>query len=140
METTMRKVWSAGLAIAALTILSSCSAIDAIAGRTDGTYELRTVNGASVPAVIYSEPGYRVEVLNANFTLEDDGTYTEAGIIRETVNGQSSTTSSSSYGTYDYYNGEVTFYENSGRQYYGRLDGSTLIVEDQGITMEYRRY
>lgn len=138
----MRKAWSVGLALAGLTVLSSCSALDAIgnAGRTRGTFELRTVNGTRVPSVIYSEPGYRVEVLNANFTFEDDGTYTEAGIIRETVNGSSSTSSSSSYGTYEYYNGQVTFYESSGRQYYGSLDGYTLIVEDQGITMEYQRY
>ena len=138
----MRKAWSVGFALAAITVLSSCSAIDAIgsAGRTRGTFELTNVNGVRVPAVIYSEPGYRVEVLNANFTLEDDGTYTEAGIVRETVNGSSSTSSSSSYGTYDYYNGQITFYESNGRQYYGSLDGYTLIVEDQGITMEYRRY
>lgn len=138
----MRKAWSVGFALAAITVLSSCSALDAIgsAGRTRGTFELRTVNGTRVPAVIYSEPGYRVEVLSAAFTLEDDGTYTEAGIIRETVNGSSSTSSSSSYGTYDYFNGEVTFYESSGRRYYGSLDGYTLIVEDQGITMVYQRY
>ena len=138
----MRKAWSVSIALTALAVLSSCSAIDAIssAGRTRGTFELTTVNGTRVPAVIYSEPGYRVEVLNANFTLEDDGSYTEAGIVRETVNGSSSTSSSSSYGTYDYYNGEVTFYESNGRQYYGSLDGYTLIVQDQGITMEYRRY
>ena len=138
----MRKAWSVGLALTALAVLSSCSAIDAIstAGRTRGTFELTTVNGTRVPAVIYSEPGYRVEVLNANFTLEDDGTYTEAGIVREVVNGSASTSSSSSYGTYDYYNGEITFYESNGRQYYGTLDGYTLIVQDQGITMEYRRY
>ena len=137
----MRKVWSASLALAALAVLSSCSAIDAIssAGRTRGTFELVAVDGVRVPAVIYSEPGYRVEVLNANFTLEDDGTYTEAGIVREVVNGSASTSSSSSYGTYDYYNGEVTFYESNGRQYYGSLDGYTLSVQDQGITMEYRR-
>jgi hypothetical protein len=142
METTMRKVWSVSIALAALAVLSSCSAIDAIssAGRTRGTFELTTVNGTRVPAVIYSEPGYRVEVLNANFTLEGDGTYTEAGIVREVVNGSASTSSSSSYGTYDYYNGEITFYESNGRQYYGSLDGYTLIIEDQGITMEYRRY
>ena len=138
----MRKAWSVSFALAALAVLSGCSAIDAIssAGRTRGTFELTNVNGTRIPAVIYSEPGYRVEVLNANFTLEDDGTYTEAGIVREVVNGSASTSSSSSYGTYDYYNGQVTFYESNGRQYYGTLDGNTLIVQDLGLTMEYRRY
>ena len=138
----MRKVWSVSFAVAALAVLSSCSAIDAIgsAGRMSGTFELRTVNGSRIPATIYSEPGYRVEVLNANFTLEDDRSYSEAGIIRETVNGNSSTSSSSSYGRYDSYGDEITFTESSGRRYYGRMQGSTLIVEDQGVTLEYLRY
>lgn len=138
----MRKVWSVSLSVAALAVLSSCSAIDAIgsAGRMRGTFELRAVNGSRIPATIYSEPGYRVEVLNANFTLENDGTYTEAGIIRETVNGSSSTSSSSSYGRFDSYGDEITFTESNGRRYYGRMQGYTLIVEDQGVTLEYVRY
>jgi len=142
METNMRKLWSIGIALAAAAVLSSCSAIDVIAnaGRLNGTYELQYVNGSRVPALLYQEPGYRLEVLNANFTLETDGTYTEAGILRETVNGISSTRSSSSYGYYDYYNGELTFDESGGRRYYGSLSGTILVIEDQGVRMEYRRY
>ena len=135
----MRKVLSA---LAAVAVLSSCSALDAIgtAGRVNGTFELEYVNGSRVPALLYQEPGYRLEVLNANFTLETDGTYTEAGIVRETVNGNSSTRSSSSFGYYDYSNGELTFDEEGGHRYYGTLTGSTLVIEDQGVTMEYRRF
>lgn len=98
------------------------------------------MNGYQVPAVVYQEPGYRLEVLNAAFTLEDDGTYSEAGIVRETINGQTATRSSSSYGYYDYYNGELTFDENGGRRYYGTVDGNTLVIDDQGVRMTYRRY
>lgn len=135
----MRKVLSA---LAAVAVLSSCSALDSIgtAGRLNGTYELEYVNDSRVPALLYQEPGYRLEVLNANFTLETDGTYTEAGIVRETIDGISSTRSSSSFGYYDYYNGELTFDESGGRRYYGTLSGSTLVIEDQGVRMEYRRY
>lgn len=138
----MRKVWSMSLALAGVAILSSCSALDAIgtSGRFNATYELRSVNGEFVPATVYTEPGYRLEVLNANFTLEEDGTYTEAGILRETVNGFSETRSSSSWGYYDYYNGEITFDESDGRRYYGYIEGNTLIIEDQGVRMTYRRF
>ena len=138
----MRTIKSAGIALASVVILSSCTALDAISsgGLIRGTYELTDVNGARVPAVVYQEPGYRLEVLSAAFTLEDDGTYSEAGIIRETVNGQTSTRSSESYGYYDYYNGELTFDESTGRRYYGSIDGTTLIIDDQGVRMVYRRY
>jgi hypothetical protein len=138
----MRKVRLVSFALASLAILSSCTALDSItsAGRVRGTYKLWTVNGSSVPAVVYQEPGYRLEVIDAAFTLEDDGSYSEAGIVRETINGQATTRSSSSYGYYDYYNGEITFDESSGRRYYGSVDGNTLLIDDQGVQMSYRRY
>ncbi|HVF39527.1 MAG TPA: hypothetical protein VM939_06470 [Gemmatimonadaceae bacterium] len=136
----MRKAWSLGAALMATTILAGCSAVDLVGtGRVAGTYELRSVNGYQVPAVYYEEPGYRLEVLNANFTLENDGTFTEALILRETVRGSTNTSSTSTYGNYDYYNGEFTFDEAGGHRYYGRINGSTLIIEDEGVTMEYRR-
>lgn len=138
-----RKVLSLGAALIAATLLAGCSAIDALGtgtGRVAGTYELRSVNGASLPALYYQEPGYRLEVLNANFTIETDGTYSEALILRETVNGSTSTTSQSTYGFYDYLDGELTFDEASGRRYYGFVDGNTLTVEDEGVRMVYRRF
>ncbi len=138
----MGKLWQTSFALASVLILSSCNALDAIAnsGRVDGTYELTEINGDRVPSIVHQEPGYRVEVLNANFTLEDDGTYTEAGIIRETVNGVSTTRSTSTFGYYEYYDGELTFDESGGHRYYGYLDAGTLIIEDQGVQMTYRRY
>jgi hypothetical protein len=138
----MRKIKSRALAAASLALLTSCTALDSItsAGRVRGTYELTNVNGTRVPAVVYQEPGYRLEVLSAAFTLEDDGTYSEAGIVRETIDGQTATRSSESYGYYDLYNGELTFDESTGRRYYGSVDGTTLIIEDQGVRMVYRRY
>ena len=76
----MRKVLSA---LAAVAVLSSCNALDSIGsiGRFNGSFELTHVNGMRLPAVLYQEPGYRLDVLNANFTLEEDGTYSEAGIV-----------------------------------------------------------
>jgi hypothetical protein len=138
----MRTIKSAGTALASLVILSSCTALDAISsgGSIRGTYDLEYVNGARVPAIVYQEPGYRLDVLSAAFTLEDDGTYSEAGIVRETSKRQTSTRSSESYGYYDYYNGEITFDESTGRRYYGSVDGTTLTIDDQGVRMTYRRY
>src|SRR4051812_19105582 len=115
----MRKVWTLGVALASLVVISGCNAIDSLTGGVTGTYELRAVNGFQPPALIYQEPGYTEEVMSATFSLENDGTYSEAGIIRETINGRSTTSSTSSYGYYDEYNGQITFTENGGRTYYG---------------------
>ena len=137
----MRKVWTLGVALASLVVLSGCDAIDAISsGRITGTYELRTVNGAQPPALIYQEPGYYEEVLSATFSIESDGTYSEAGIIRETINGRSTTSSTSSYGYYDEYNGDITFTTESGRTFYGTVTNGRLVIQDQGLSMTYLRY
>ena len=137
----MRKVWTLGVALASLVVLSGCNAIDAIAnGGITGTYELRTVNGAQPPALIYQEPGYYEEVLSATFSLENDGSYSEAGIIRETINGRSSTSATSSYGYYDEYNGDITFTVQGGRVFYGSVTNGRLVIRDQGLTMTYYRY
>ena len=137
----MRKVWTLGFALASLVGISGCTAIDAIAnGGIYGTYELRTVNGAQPPALIYQEPGYYEEVLSATFSLERDGSYSEAGIIRETINGRSTTSSTSSYGYYDEYNGDITFTVQGGRTFYGTVTNGRLIIQDQGLTMSYLRY
>ena len=137
----MRKAWSVGFALASLAVLSSCNAIDAIAnGRATGTYELRSVNGISPPALIYREPGYTEEVLSATFSLESDRSYTDAAIIRQTTNGRSTTTTASSYGYYDEYNGNITFREAGGRTYYGTVSSGRLVINDQGLTMTYERY
>lgn len=139
----MIKIKSAAVALASVLVLAGCSSLDSITGNgryVRGTFELSTVNGAQIPAIVYQEPGYRMDVLSAAFTLEDDGTYSEAGIVRETINGQTVTRSSESYGYYDYYNGDITFDESTGRRYYGSLSANTLIIEDQGVRMVYRRY
>lgn len=137
----MRKVWTLGAALASLVVISGCNAIDALgSGRVVGTYELRTVNGAQPPALIYQEPGYYEEVLSATFSLENDGSYSEAGIIRETINGRSTTSSTSSYGYYDEYNGDITFTVQGGRVFYGNVSNGRLTIQDQGLTLTYLRY
>jgi hypothetical protein len=135
----MKKFWTLGVALASVMVLSSCSTIDNLTGNVTGDYQLRSINGTTPPALIYSEPGYTEEVLSATFTLNTDGSYTDAAIIRETTNGRSVTSSSTSYGFYDEYNGDITFNEQGGRQYYGTVTSGRLEVDDQGLTMMYTR-
>ncbi len=137
----MKKAWTLGVALASLFAISGCSAIDSIAsGGVVGTYELRSINGTQPPALIYQEPGYSEEILSATFSLERDGSYSEAGIIRQTTNGRSVTSSSSSRGYYDEYNGDITFRESGGRTYYGSYTNGRLVIQDQGLTLTYLRY
>ena len=135
----MKKLWTLGVALASVMVLSSCSTIDNLTGNISGDYQLRQINGATPPALVYSEPGYTEEVLSATFTLNSDGSYTDAAIIRETTNGRAVTSPSTSYGYYDQYNGEITFTEQGGRQYYGTVSSGRLEIDDQGLRMIYIR-
>ena len=139
----MRKNLSFAAALLGILLFGGCRVGDVLgpdSNSISGTYELRTVNGRGLPAVLHQEPGYRLEVLNANFTFSRDGTYSEAGIVREIVNGSASTSSSSTNGYYEYYNGEITFQDNTGRTYYGSVDRNSLRVVDDGVMLIYQRY
>ncbi len=137
----MRKLWTLGFALASVAVLSSCNAIDVLGnGRGVGIYELRSVNGSPLPTRIYQEPGYSEDVMSATFSLETDGSYSNDAIIRQTTNGRSITSTSSSYGYYDEYTGDITFNESGGRRYYGTLTNGRLVINDQGLTMVYQRY
>jgi len=135
----MKKLWTLGIALASVMVLSSCSTIDNLTGNIAGDYQLRQVNGSSLPAVVYSSPGYTEEVMSETFTLNTDGSYTDAAIIRQTTNGQAVTSPSTSYGYYDEYNGQITFTEQGGRQFYGTVSSGRLEVDDQGLVLIYVR-
>ena len=135
----MKKFWTLGVALASVMVLSSCSTLDNLTGNVNGDYQLRQINGQNPPALVYSEPGYTEEVLSATFSLNSDGTYTNAALIRETTNGNSVTSPSTSFGYYNEYNGEITFDEQGGREYYGTVSSGRLEVDDQGLTMIYQR-
>lgn len=52
-----------------------------------GTYILRTYNNGALPATVFEQPGYKIEILSGRITLNANGTYSEAASIRQTING-----------------------------------------------------
>ena len=68
----------------ALALLVGCDNDESNAPKNlAGTYTLSTVGGASLPAVIFSEANYTLEVTGGGVTLNSNGTFSDSYAFRE---------------------------------------------------------
>jgi hypothetical protein len=109
--------------------LAACS-VDSTGpnGSVAGTYDLRTINGQSLPYTFSS--GLRLT--SDQLTLFRDGTY-------EDVSRYSDGTSFVDDGDYTNYNGSLTFYSTSGQVYQGSVSGDILTQILNGYTQVFER-
>ncbi|HYD53081.1 MAG TPA: hypothetical protein VEA99_10650 [Gemmatimonadaceae bacterium] len=126
--------------LAALALVISVAACSDITGPgSTGTYDLETVNGRSLPFVVRSEIGYRLELTRSTLTLERDGSYTSTFTWRETENGQSFTDTERYSGTYERRGDDLWLYDDfDGSTTEAYWQGNRLVVLGEGVTYEYR--
>lgn len=94
-----------------------------------GTYTLKTVNGSSLPAVIYQDLSGKIEITDGSFTLKSDNTFTDFGTFRVTQSGSTQSTAVGGGGTFSRNGNDVTFiYSDGSSNDYGSLSGNTLTV------------
>jgi lipocalin-like protein len=109
-------------------------------GSVVGTWNLRTVNGSQLPYTVYLvQPTYRLEIMSARFIADDDGTYTGAVTLRETNNGQVTTTTDSDFGTWSQANNTLTITDSEGAVSTATISGNTITLSEQGFVSVYRR-
>lgn len=109
--------------------LAACS-VDSTGpnGSVAGTYDLRTVNGQTLPYTFSN--GLRLT--SDQLTLFRDGTY-------EDVSRYSDGSSFVDDGDYTNYNGALTFYSTSGDIYQGSVSGDVLTQILNGYTQVFQR-
>lgn len=132
-------------------LLACCVALAVACGGSDstspgavsvvGAYQLKTVNGASLPALISQTSSGKVEVLDDLFTLNADHTYSEVGHLRGTSsNGTVTTSPESDVGTYSSANGSVLFTSTAGSgTTNASVNGNTLTIIESGFTLVYSK-
>ena len=102
-----------------------------------GNYTLRTVNGNTVPAVVFQNTTEKEELTAGNVNLNADRTWSGALSLRSTnlTNGATATLSLPANGTYTNNNGSITLTDASDNsQLTGTVGGGTLtIVGDTGL-------
>ena len=77
------------LSILATAALAACGGGDDSSAprQLPGTYPLVSANGRALPAVLYEEPGYKLEVTAGTITLAASGSFSDSYTIRETIDG-----------------------------------------------------
>lgn len=96
--------WLAIAAPVAAAIIGACkgdSATGASVPKTPvGNYSMSTVNTKNVPAAIYSDTGYMLEITAGTLAITVDGKWVAKTTTRETVAGHASTYLDSTFGTW----------------------------------------
>jgi len=111
--------------------------------RLEGTYTMSTINGASLPTILYDDPanGQRAEILSGSMSLGADGKFTAPWSFRITDNGVVSPYSETCTGTFTRTGNHVVMDETDnggfcGGQFDGDWDGSDTFTEGNVV---YRR-
>ena len=132
------------LLLACATIaLIGCGGSDSTgpAASAQGTWNLQTVNGAALPFTLNSNPstGDKLEILDDQYVLNSDGTFTEAFTTRETTNGQITTTPETDNGTWTQQGSQVSVVFASGGGLAGTISNDKITIATQVGPLVYTR-
>lgn len=122
----------------AVMTMAACGGSDGITepDTVTGKYVLKTVDGKAMPVVVYQETGYKLEVTYSDYTLAENGTFTNNVTWRETDGAVVTTESDASSGTYTANGSAISFVSPGGTPFQGTRDGRKLTItfSDEGTT------
>ena len=111
-----------------------------------GTYPLRSVNGDALPALVYQETNYTLEVTEGTISLGSNGRFTDSYTLRENDNGAIQTATIPCSGTWTRSGNAIQLQEDQttscGDYGTGSWDGSntlTVTWDSFGVPAEHRR-
>ncbi|MEQ1693050.1 MAG: hypothetical protein ABMA00_17300 [Gemmatimonas sp.] len=124
-----------------LLAVAGCFEEYATVGSTvNGPYTLHTVNGSALPFTLQGAGTGTVEIVSGVITLYAGGTYLEVGRTRSSVNGQVTSDSSSTTGSYGLLGNSVTLRANPpGISHIATISGNTMSIVEDGVTWAYRK-
>ena len=134
----MRKLLLVAVAVLGMTACGDSTGLGG--GSTSGTYTLRTVNGANLPATILQVGADRLEITAASATLNVDNTYSTLVTLRETVGTASQTVSETDIGTYTETNGALRMTSTDTSVLTGSVGSGTLtLIGENGVVLVFRK-
>lgn len=106
-----------------------------------GSYDLITIDGASLPVIVDQIGEDKAEITMGTVTLDEDGTFGDATELRITEGGVVSTEVQSTQGTWTVSGSTVTFVPNDGTGTYSMTWNGQLRLTQifQGFTLVYER-
>lgn len=130
------------LVLASALLLSACggdSSTTPTGASIAGTWNLTSVNGASLPFVVQAA-NPKVEVLSDVLTISAAGTFTQATSIRLTQGTSVTTQNATDAGTYTLNGTAASFrFTSDGSTGTATISGNTLIVADAGMSSTYTK-
>jgi hypothetical protein len=106
----MRELWRAATicAVLAVTAMSACSKGEGTTGPAVtpppatpvGTYTLSSIDAKSMPYMMYSDTGYTLELSSGTLSVTTGGRWVSKVVSKETVAGNVSTYTDSTFGTW----------------------------------------
>ena len=132
----MRAIHRAVGAIA-IVLLAGCGNDNSTSPKTiAGTYTLNTVGGQGLPAVVYSETNYTLEVTGGAVSLNSDGTFSDTYTLRENDAGTVNTATIPCTGVWTQSGNNISLTETTtadcGDTGDGTWDGSNTVTIDWG--------
>jgi len=131
------------LTVAAVSVVSGFAACSDLAGPdTDqyGAYELQTLNGATLPTVVYQDVSEVDELISETFRIYTDGSYTDDYTLRVSSSSGQSTISRRDVGTYKQVGKAFQFVDgNNGQSFDGDLQGRVLTITQNNNVYVYLR-
>jgi hypothetical protein len=86
-----------------------------------GAYSITTVNGKALPVAVFNEPSYKYEVTGGSLTLTSDRKYTVVTSFRQTIPGNVSMFTDSTFGTWSQSGAQINL-----------VNGEDADAKDQG--------
>jgi hypothetical protein len=109
-------------------------------GPFSGTYSLRTINGTALPYTVGEVEGFKLEIVSDVFTFNENRTFRDIAVTRETENGVPTTVTDTIDGTFVVLNNTIQLTETGGQQLTATLSGgNTMTASGQGLTFVYRK-
>lgn len=102
-------------------------------GPSNDTFGLRTVEGANLPHVVFEAAGYKVEITKGDLKLNENGSFLVTFTMRETEDGEVTTSADTTTGTYTVNGATYTFkfQDEDGQQtLVGQRNGNRIVVKD----------
>jgi hypothetical protein len=108
-------------------------------GSVTGRYELRTVNGGSVPYVLFTIGNDRYEVTSGSVQVSEDKSFTVVMNTKTTESGATTTDSETTTGTWTLAGDQITFKDGEGTNTTGVITGDQLTFISDEISLVFRK-
>jgi hypothetical protein len=126
--------------IAVAATVSACGGGDTTGVEAQlGTYQLVSVDGANVPALLNQGESVTVALVSGSLTLKSGGVMVREQTVTTTIFGESDIRSRTDQGTFTLNGSELSVTLDDGTQEAGSLKGFELLLSSDGRELSYAR-